>query len=153
MAWTPLNDHTIRGAVQLVLESQDGAYAHPVFGPIAQWDVSNVTDMSNMFEQARSFNGDLSKWDVSKVEDMRYMFARATRFDDDLSTWNVSNVTRTTGMFQGAKAYHRSKILRWVRSFSRTRAIVLFWLEATAMSVEQHRIKRARLGVVDDPLV
>jgi len=64
----------------------------------------------------------------------------------------MSNVQHTNAMFQGAKAYHRGKILRWVRSFSRVRAIVLFWLEATAMSVEQHRTKRARLGVVDDPL-
>jgi len=64
----------------------------------------------------------------------------------------MSNVQQTNVMFQGAKAYHRSKILRWVRSFSRVRAIAFFWLEATAMGVEQHRIKRARLGVVDDPL-
>ena len=46
----------------------------------------------------------------------------------------------------------RRKILRWIRSFSRMRAIVFFWLEATAMSVEQDRIKRANLGVVDDPI-
>ena len=39
-------------------------------GPIADWDVSSVTDMSNLFHGAQWFNGDLSKWDVSRVMDM-----------------------------------------------------------------------------------
>ncbi|WP_434325812.1 BspA family leucine-rich repeat surface protein [Mycoplasma leachii] len=34
---------------------------------ISTWDVSKVTNMSDMFYNATSFNQDLSKWDVSKV--------------------------------------------------------------------------------------
>ena len=30
-------------------------------------DVSNITDMSNLFEKLVSFNGNISKWDVSNV--------------------------------------------------------------------------------------
>ena len=44
---------------------------------ISDWDVSQVTDMSEMFWGASSFNGDISNWDVSKVTNMRCMFLGA----------------------------------------------------------------------------
>ena len=48
------------------------------FNEIFQWDVSNVTDMESMFQNAATFNQD---WDVSNVEDMRQMFAYAENFN------------------------------------------------------------------------
>ena len=39
------------------------------YGPISEWDVSQVTDMSWLFYQI-TFNADLSKWDVSSVTSM-----------------------------------------------------------------------------------
>ena len=41
---------------------------------INNWDVSNVKDMSEMFEGANNFNQPIGKWRVSKVENMRGMF-------------------------------------------------------------------------------
>ena len=38
------------------------------YGEIGDWDVSNVTDMENMFAHASSFNQPLNKWNVSNVE-------------------------------------------------------------------------------------
>ena len=43
-------------------------------GDISKWDVSNVTNMSCMFDYNSQFNGDISKWDVSNVTDMSNMF-------------------------------------------------------------------------------
>ena len=67
------------------------------FSGIETWDVSNVEDMSHMFEKSK-FNGDISKWDVSNVKDMSCMFKKSI-FNKDISKWDVSNVERMDEMF------------------------------------------------------
>jgi surface protein len=54
-------------------------------GDISKWNVSNVTDMSNMFQDSR-FNGDISNWDVSNVKKIDAMFSQS-KFNKDLSNW------------------------------------------------------------------
>ena len=49
--------------------------------------------MSGMFTGAGAFNQDISKWDVSNVTDMKEMFALTVMFNQDLSGWDVSKVT------------------------------------------------------------
>jgi len=75
---------------------------------ISKWNVSNVTDMSSMFAYARLFNQPLNNWDVSKVTDMRGMFYHAFNFDQPLNNWNVSNVTNMNSMFGCAKSFNQS---------------------------------------------
>jgi surface protein len=65
---------------------------------IGDWDVSNVTDMSYMMFR-QSFNQDVGAWDVSSVVNMEYMFGDSFYFNQDLSAWNVSNVTNMSWMF------------------------------------------------------
>ena len=57
---------------------------------LENWNVSNVENMSGMFEECENFNCDLSKWDVSNVENMLDMFRDCIKFNCDLSKWNVS---------------------------------------------------------------
>ena len=64
-----------------------------IYGSINHWDVSNVTNMSNMFRDFYEFNQDLSRWDVSNVTDMSNMFRNCYKFNQDLSRWNVLNFT------------------------------------------------------------
>ena len=52
--------------------------------PIGNWDVSNVTNMSGMFEGAKSFNQDISNWDVSNVTNMISMFVIAEHLSTNL---------------------------------------------------------------------
>ena len=43
-------------------------------GPIANWDVSAITDMSLLFYQKSHFNADISNWVTSSVTNMNQMF-------------------------------------------------------------------------------
>ena len=72
------------------------------------WDVSNVTNMSEMFGMAVFRTGDdidLSNWDVSNVTNMSGMFSISPlrnpsgSFDGDISSWDVGNVTDMSNMF------------------------------------------------------
>ena len=81
-------------------------------GDISEWDVSGVTDMSNMFHDAAAFNQDISKWNVSKVTNMLGMFFGATAFNQDISVWNVSSVIHMASMFHGATSFDQD-ISKW----------------------------------------
>jgi surface protein len=75
---------------------------------MALWDVSNVTDMSNMFIIAVNFNQDISSWNTSNVTNMQSMFKDATNFNQDISSWNTSNVTNMQGMFSKATSFNQN---------------------------------------------
>ncbi|NVN18356.1 BspA family leucine-rich repeat surface protein [Muricauda sp. HICW] len=77
-------------------------------GDISDWITSNVTNMSYMFAVATSFNGDLSEWDTSNVTDMLAMFYEAELFNNDISGWDTSNVTTMEGMFGGALSFNQN---------------------------------------------
>ena len=64
------------------------------------WDTSHVHNMSEMFvsQSHSNFNKDLSSWDVSNVTNMSNMFFN-TDFNQDISGWDVSDVTDFSGMF------------------------------------------------------
>ena len=53
-----------------------------------------------MFFNCEFFNQDISKWDVSSVTDMSEMFYRCFKFNKDISKWNVSNVDKNKYMFK-----------------------------------------------------
>ena len=63
-----------------------------MYGPISEWDVSLVTNMSKLFYDKLNFDDDISNWDVSNVTNMREMFAYAKSFNQPLNNWDVSNV-------------------------------------------------------------
>ena len=74
---------------------------------ISSWDVSSVTDMSQMFQFATAFNQDISFWDTSKVTDMSYMFAFATSFNQDIDIWDVSKVINMSALFINASTFNQ----------------------------------------------
>ena len=76
-------------------------------GNLSLWDVSKVTDMGYMFRDASSFDGDISSWDVSKVIHMDNMFFRAADFNQDLNDWDVSQVEGMNRMFQQAATFNQ----------------------------------------------
>ena len=74
---------------------------------IADWDISEVTDMSTMFGNSGNMNPNIGGWNVSSVINMSYMFQYNTAFNRDISGWTVSNVTSMNGMFNGATSFNR----------------------------------------------
>ena len=96
----PFTNKTLRRAVQDYLAG--GARKERIvdkYGEISNWDVSKVTSMSSMFENATSFNQPINNWNVSSVTSMYHMFRRARSFNQPLNNWNVSRVTNMTSMF------------------------------------------------------
>jgi hypothetical protein len=67
---------------------------------ISGWDISSVTNMSHMFEDAVAFDRNIN-WDTSSVTNMIVMFKGAVTFDRDLSTWNTSKVENMANIFDG----------------------------------------------------
>ena len=77
-------------------------------GDIGDWDVNNVTDMSNMFDSATVFNDDIGGWDVDKVTNMRFMFSGAREFNQNIGGWKVGEVTDMSFMFESALAFNQN---------------------------------------------
>ena len=74
---------------------------------ISDYDVSLVTDMSELFKDKADFNVDISAWDTSQVTDMGIMFGNAFAFNQDIGSWSTSQVTSMYEMFRGATAFNQ----------------------------------------------
>ena len=75
--------------------------------PIGNWDVSNVTNMADMFHFADDFNQPIEDWDVSNVTNMRQMFLDAYDFNQPIGDWDVINVTSMEKMFRYAERFNQ----------------------------------------------
>ena len=64
-------------------------------GDMQDWDTSNVTNMSYMFDNATAFSGggNISLWDISSVETMEDMLSNsacpASTYSDALVNWKI----------------------------------------------------------------
>eukprot|EP01047_Picozoa_sp_COSAG01_P067568 COSAG01_NODE_9571_length_2406_cov_4.430429_2_plen_498_part_00 len=111
-----LTNETIREAVRAFCEEHGGAehadFLHSPktearYGPVSEWDVSRVTDMSYLFSDCKAFNQPLGKWQVGQVTNMSRMFEGAAAFDQPLGEWQVSQVTDMSCMFDSAAAFNQ----------------------------------------------
>jgi surface protein len=101
----PANNAALTAAVNTCI-NQDATGACPSYEPITLWDVSRVTDMTEVFKDKTQFNQDLNEWDVSQVTTMYFMFRFASAFNGDISAWDVSQLTDMYQMFKGASAFN-----------------------------------------------
>ena len=76
-------------------------------GDISNWDVSNVTTMNQMFDNNKVFNQPIGNWDTGNVNDMMGVFMSAFEFNQDISSWNTSNVTTMSIMFNNARKFNQ----------------------------------------------
>lgn len=98
---------------------------------INNWDVSQVSSMVGMFENAKNFNQDISRWSTGNVTTMVSMFKGATAFNTSIATWNTAAVETFESMFEGATAYNKD-MNTWVTTKCRT--FVKMFKDATAFN-------------------
>jgi len=75
--------------------------------PVEGLDTGNVLDMSFMFSGATSFNQSLECLDTGKVTDMSYMFCRATSFNQQVEGLNTCNIVNMSHMFYDATSFNQ----------------------------------------------
>jgi len=122
-----INNSNIRNLVKLWLEHDENTIK--TYGHISTWDVSEVTDMSELFSVKQinnkdeykdediskfnrnisKFNEDISLWNTSNVTNMCKMFFNAESFNQDISSWDTSNVTDMSYMFFEALSFKYRK--------------------------------------------
>lgn len=78
--------------------------------PIGEWDVSQVTDMSDLFLGNRTFNDNINNWNVSNVVDFSRMFKGAEVFNQPLDKWGpkLNPDANFDEMFYGAKLFTKN---------------------------------------------
>ena len=80
---------------------------HRAGDDIANWDVSEVTNMDIAFSWATEFDGDLGNWNVSSVENFNMMFKKASKFTGKgLENWDVSSGKTFKNMFLSATKFN-----------------------------------------------
>ena len=73
------------------------------------WDVTLVTDMSELFADMKNFNAPIDQWNTSQVTDMGYMFSGASSFNQPI-TMDTSKVTNMGAMFEGAMTHPKPSL-------------------------------------------
>jgi len=87
----------------------DSAATIALHGPMNQWDVSAVTDMTKLFHDLPcrgTFNEEIGAWDTSAVTNMYGVFAHVGAFNQPLE-WDTSAVTNMYRMFDHASAFNQ----------------------------------------------
>ena len=82
---------------------------------VSEWDVSNVTNMTNMFYGCSNFKGNgIENWNVSNVEIFIGMFTYCSNmYDIDFSNWDMSNGKYLNSMFFECKKFKGNGLENW----------------------------------------
>lgn len=91
--------------------------ATQVYGPIANWDVSQIEDLSRVFcadpeildcnPQCATFDENINSWNVANVKRMSYLFKGAAQFNSPLNSWTTSSLERLDHTFHQASAFNQ----------------------------------------------
>ena len=104
-----ITDVNFRDAIDECLATHPvtGLCVDSEYGPMPDWDVSSVGNMSLSFQDRTDFDADISSWDVSNATNIAGMFVGASSFNQPIGNWDVSNVTNMSVMFSGASSFNQ----------------------------------------------
>ena len=105
----PLTDDSIHSTVRAYLSRG----TTDAWKPIGTWDVSQVTNMSNLFRNT-GFNESLNDWDTSHVTDMSFMFHECIAFNQPVA-FDTSRVTDMHFMFNECTSFNQPVLLNTSR--------------------------------------
>jgi surface protein len=74
---------------------------------INSWNSASVTNMSNLFYLAQSFNQPIGNWNTASVTNMYRMLCYATVFNQSIGNWNTGAVTNMEQLFGNAWAFNQ----------------------------------------------
>ena len=80
-----------------------------LYGPIDTWNVTNVTNMSNLFAYMTTFNEPINNWNVNQVTNFSSMFSNASSFNQPLGNWKSGpDITNNMdSMFENAVSFNQ----------------------------------------------
>ena len=107
--FNPRTKNELKEAIKLWNENKEKAIKK--YGDINTWNVSNITDMSNLFSFS-DFNDNINDWDVSNVINMEAMFSYCYEFNQPLNKWDVSNVKYRINMFYKCKLISKHNLYK-----------------------------------------
>ena len=99
-----LDNESIRA---VMAQHQASICSGTFYPPIGEWDVSHVTDMSDLFRRWRAFNQPIGHWNTARVESMTNMFFGAHVFDAPIQAWDTRRVTDMSSMFEHARTFNQ----------------------------------------------
>ena len=74
---------------------------------INKWHTTNISNIRTMFKNATSFNQNINDWNVSQVYQLDQLFFGATSFNQPLNNWNTSNVVSMYAVFKNATSFNQ----------------------------------------------
>ena len=99
------NYKQLRSAVSLYYWNK--SVALDKYGHIAYWNVSNISNFSDLFMGYENFDENINSWNMSSAKTTKNMFKGATKFNQPLDKWDMSNVTDMAGMFQDTERFNQ----------------------------------------------
>jgi hypothetical protein len=74
----------------------------PMNSNINHWNVSMVTDIEFMFQNAPNFNSPLNLWNTSNLIRANAVFNNASSFNQSIGAWQIPNLIRANSILTGS---------------------------------------------------
>ena len=113
--WTDGEIQTMKDAIAFIT---DDNYAKQqvgiaLFGRIEDWDISQMTNLEQLFRNVKNIPSGISGWDITNVTSLRSCFNACTNMVVDLSSWDTSNVEDMVGTFSNTTFTSDPGINNW----------------------------------------